>query len=142
VRLLPIQRTSENRYAYVSREREADVYCDTDNDCLDSDPTTEDLCLKNGECIHVHECQTAADCVGGVPGASVGCYDGLCVWYCGHCPDIDLHASNRVDAEDLAELLRRWGSAHPLDPGDWDGDRFINSNDLSVLLMNWSHEDG
>ena len=130
-------KSGDHRYAYVSRERESDVFCDSDNACLDSDPTTDDICLINGECLHLEECQTAADCTGGLPGAYVGCYEGLCTWYCGHCPDMDLEASGSVDPGDLAEVLRRWGAAHPLDPGDWDGDRLIDSNDLAVLLMNW-----
>lgn len=124
----------------VRDNREADVYCTTDNECLDGDPTTEDLCLISGECVHIAECQTAADCPTDNEAACVGCYEGLCVWYCCPevCPDMDINCDGKVNATDLGLFLNRWGVCHPLEPSDWDGDRDVGPADLHQLLLGWT----
>ena len=127
----------KTEYIAVRSAREADVFCDSDNDCIDTDPTTEDLCLKSGECIHLEECQKASDCPDGVPGSQKGCYQGQCIWYADYLQDCDYDGNQGVDAGDLAHLLMGWGLCYALDPRDWDGDGWTNANDLAELFFEW-----
>lgn len=132
-----LNRSDKSDFIAVRSAREADVFCDSDNDCIDTDPTTEDLCLKSGECIHLEECQKASDCPPGLPGVDISCYQGQCVWYVDYLQDCDYDGNLAVDATDLAHLLMGFGPCYALDPRDWDGNGQTDAGDLAELLREW-----
>ena len=51
-------------------------------------------------------------------------------------PDADLNRDGRIDAEDIAILLERWGDADPTSSrGDLDGSGRIDAGDLASILI-------